>query len=131
MDKEEILNKLKDFLKVNPNPYTYARVTVNDSLDSSEFKGFISDTWTVGGRTGGSCWNSGADISVEIEEPHDLILLDEFLELHMPELSFVKYRNLLKLVNTMEWTRSEYYGNYYNYKCKYISFEDIVNFLTE
>lgn len=131
MEKAELLEELEGYLVANPNPYTYARLTRDEYFDGNEFKGFISETWTVGGMTGGSCWNSGADTPVDVEESKDLTLLDDFLESRMPELSFVKYRNLLKLVKTLEWSRGEYYGNYYEYKCRYISFEDIVDFLTE
>lgn len=130
MNKEKLLEELEIYLAANPNSYTYAYITKDKYLDSNEFKGFISETWLIGGMEGGSCWNSGADTSVTPEDPKVLSLLDDFLESQMPELSFVKYRKLLKLVKTLEWSRSEYYGNYYLYKCSYISFDDIVNFLT-
>jgi hypothetical protein len=130
MDKEKLIEELEAYLAANPNPYTYAYIAKDEYLDGNEFKGFISETWRIGGMEGGSCWHE-ADTHITPEEPHDLTLLDDFLESRMPELSFVKYRNLLKLVKTLEWGRSEYYGNYYRYKCSYISFDDIVDFLTQ
>lgn len=130
MKKDQLLDELEAFLKANPNPYTYAQVTKDDCLDSSEFKGFISESWITEGMEGGSCW-ANADTYITPEEPKDLTLLDDFLESKMPELSFVKYRKLLKLVKIFDWSRSEYYGNYYRYKCLYISFDDIVDFLAE
>jgi len=129
MKKEEIINKLNKFLEKNPNPHLHTWINGN-LVDSDTFKGFLSESWLVGGMTGGSCW-AEADTKVESEDPKELTLMNDFLELEMPELSFIKYRKLLHFVKLAEWGRSEYYGNYDEYKCYYITFDDIADFLAD
>ncbi len=129
MKKEELIDKLNCFLEKNPNPHLHAFINGN-LIDSRTFKGFLSDSWLTGGMTGGY-WDSEADTKIDPEDPKELVLLNDFLELEMPELSFIKYRKLLALVKLEEWGRSEYYGNYENYKCYCVTFEDIANFLAD
>lgn len=134
MTKEEILRELDSFLKETSNPYLsgYSAPFNNTQPDLSnpEFNGFTSDSWIIGGMTGGNCWGDQADRPVTAEEPAELTLLDDFLEKRMPNLSFLEYKKLTKFIKTQEWGKSEYYGNYYEYKCYYITFEDIAECLS-
>lgn len=91
--------------------------------------------WRVGGRSGGSCWDTGdsAYHSVEAEEePQDWALV-RLLEEHFPNISFLKYQKLLReCVKVSESKRDhDYYGNYYDYRQKEASFEDVYKFLKE
>lgn len=82
----------------------------------------LRNQWCVGGRSGGSCWDEGSpdyySISAD-DEPEDEYL-DEILEAFCPDITFLQYKRLLKngLYEVKEWTQSEYYGNYYEYKSK-------------
>jgi hypothetical protein len=135
LTKNVILQELEDFKKGACNPYLsgYRAPSGSNEIDlsSKDFKGFVSDSWVIGGMTGGDCWGSEADQAVTASEPEELTLLEEFLEQKMPKLSFLDYKKLRKLIKSEEWGRGEYYGNYYKYKCYYITFEDIANCLSE
>lgn len=135
MKKENILEILAQFQKEsgNRNPYLngYHPSFYSSEPDLNDFKGFISEPWIVGGRSGGNCWNDRADINVEIEDSKDIILLDKFLEQYIPKISFLQYKKLTRLIKHQEWRENEYYGNYNNYKCAYIFFEDIADCLSK
>lgn len=134
MTKKEILQELESFLKCTSNPYLsgYHKPYGNEPiLDSKDFNGFVSDSWRVGGVNGGNCWGGQADQPVSADDPAELTILDEFLEQKMPTLSFLQYKKISKFIKTQEWSCREYYGNYYEYKCCYITFEDIANCLAQ
>jgi hypothetical protein len=86
--------------------------------------------WRTGGMSGGSCWGDRArPCGGEQEPPFES--LDELLLKIVPKLSFLQYKKIEKLIKTYEYTRSEYYGNYYEYTRKYIVLEDLYNLLKE
>lgn len=120
MNKKELEWRLEEFLKENENPYVY-RCDLG-----ADFKGFHSDSWVVGGLTGGSCWGSNADQSVTAEEEPDFNQLDLFLEKYYPKITFLQYKKLAALVKVKEFTVGEYYGNYTEYRLFYVSFDDII-----
>lgn len=134
MIKEELLKELSNFLKETCNPYLYGYRSPSDSkndLSSDEFQGFNSESWVIGGMTGGNCWGGEADQPISSDDPSELTLLDEFLEQKMPETSFLKYKKLRNFIKTKEWGCGEYYGNFNIHKCYYITFEDIAECLAE
>lgn len=121
MDATTLKSQLEEYLKANPNPYIYG-----GDMGKS-FEGFHSDSWTVGGLTGGNCWGSDADQAVRAEEAPEFNQLDQFLETYYPKITFLQYKKLLPLIKTREFTVGEYYGNYTDYRVFYVTFEDIID----
>lgn len=131
MKKEEIFVLLNNFIANNPNPYVYGLGEKNvKKLGGENFKVLHSDSWKIGGRTGGSCWGDVANISVQCTDPEELSLLDEFLKNYFPQISYLKYKEILPFIKTFDFCVSEYYGNYTDYRISYISFEDIAKCLS-
>ncbi len=130
MEKEDVLKALKDFQEKECNPYLYGGFSFKiDCLHS--------EAWVTGGVTGGSCYDEGdsGDGSYtdphydrEPEEPNTIENLEKFLREFYPDLSLSQYNELMAHVKTEDWSEYEYYGNYTNYECAYITFDDIVNY---
>jgi hypothetical protein len=73
----------------------------------------ISETWRIGGLTGGSCWGSDADIPVSADRRPNW--LEDFIEATCPDISFRTFKRLREAVTEHQFTRNEYYGNYTEY----------------
>ena len=134
MDKEQVIQALEDFMKVKKGgfyPYLsgYSHSSWTSEPDLKKAKALISEEWAIGGMTGGNCWGD-AHSSVTREDPKDIILLDEFLEQYMPNITLLQYKRLTRLIKYQDWTSSEYYGNSTQYKCAYITFNDIAECLS-
>ncbi len=140
MTKEDVLKALEEFRKKNLQRIPSSNYSTAEGLyRQSELKedakgnisnGFISEAWTTGGMTGGSCWGTER-YSVEPEDEKDLDLLFQFLEEYFPAISFLDANKLLKQVKKGTYDYSGYYGNYSNYAFKYVLFDDIVALLGE
>ena len=88
--------------------------------------------WISGGMAGGNCWNDGGPYPVEVDEPDDdFCELDEILERVCPNISYLHFRKLEKLVTFDNTTEYEYYGNYSVYTIKRLKIEDLWDFLVE
>jgi len=57
------------------------------------------------------------------------IVLDLTLEKLMPNITYLKYKQILKLIHTNEETDYEYYGNSTEWKVEYIILSELENFL--
>lgn len=88
---------------------------------------------TVGGLSGGNCWNSNSPqpYRVDVEDPGIGKLLDGFLERYLPNVSFLKYRKVASKVRVHEHTEYEYYGNRSEYRIWELTFEDLWDVLAE
>lgn len=91
----------------------------------------ISIKWVIGGMTGGNCWGDHADQAVNAEDEPDFEALNQILEHVCPNISYLMYRKLEKLIETDHETDHEYYGNYRDYAIRKISLEKLHGFLTE
>jgi len=130
MEKQDVLKALEEFQAKNSNPYLYGSKYFKEPC-------FHSESWVTGGVGGGSCWDEGDNgdgsyqdphYDRESEEPVPIVLLENFLREYYPDLSLSQYRDLMSHVQTTDWGENEYYGNYTNYECSYIKFEDIANY---
>jgi hypothetical protein len=134
MEKQEWMQALEDFQKNHENPelkfYGYRHESWKSETDLKTFQGFYSEPWVIGGRTGGNPWGE-ADRDSDAEEPKEINLLDEFLEKYYPNITFLQYKRLMRLIKNLTWTNDEYYGNSSDYKCAYITFEDISEYLSK
>ncbi len=90
-------------------------------------------TWQVGGVAGGNCWNSGGHYSLDGESEPSFDEIDQILMKVCPNLSFVAYKELMSRLNVeeSEYTESEYYGNYTNYKLKTLFIKDLYSAIVE
>lgn len=104
-------------------------------LDRDRETKFIYGQVTIGGASGGSCWGGTASHFSTGREASDAEVpdLDALLEEIAPEISFLKYKNLMNSISwrTTEYSSNDYYGNYTRYGYKYIDcdqlFSDLVN----
>jgi len=89
--------------------------------------------WTIGGQSGGNCWN-GAEHSyaTDAEPEPEFEALDKIFEKYWSEISYIKYKRFCaKHIETSEDTDTEYYGNYTNYAVKTVQLEKLYEFLCE
>lgn len=124
MDKKDILAQLETFAE-KKNPYL-------SGLHKISTPCLHSEAWRTGGVGGGSCWDDGTeDVHYELgsDNPETIENLENFLEEFYPNMSLSQYKDLMSHLQTDDWSDHEYYGNYTNYMCSYITLEDIANFL--
>lgn len=94
----------------------------------------VSIKWYTGGISGGSCWDEGDEnnhYATTGEEEPEFTDFETIILHFVPNITFVEFRDIRKLVKQKEWTDYEYYGNSTNYAEKYVYLEDIYNFLKE
>lgn len=84
--------------------------------DYKKRKNVIVATWSLGGMTGASCYDTSEkparmrSLSVEIEPEFEC--LDRILELFCPEITFIQYKTLVsKVIERFEEGSSDFYGN--------------------
>ena len=99
------------------------------ALDSDRETKFIYGRVTTGGASGGSCWGETASHFSTGREASDAEVpdLDALLEEIAPEISFLKYKNLMNSISwrTTEDSSKDYYGNYTRYGYKYIDCDQL------
>lgn len=96
---------------------------------------YIYGETEMGGARGGSCWGGKASNYSTGQEPEDAEVpeLDNILEEISPNISFLKYKILIKSIPWLTNTKyyNDYYGNYTKYGYKYIDcntlFESLKN----
>ncbi len=90
----------------------------------------LKEKWEIGGVEGGNCWERGGNrlYNTNISDP-GFPILDQVLETFAPQLLYSQYKELLKVVYLIDERDVEYYGNYTNYKIRYIEVEDLYDFL--
>lgn len=92
---------------------------------------WLSNPWVIGGKTGGSCWNQNEHYEVSKDEEDSFSEFDEFLEKYFPSMTHIVYKQVMKLVKTIHYRNSEYYGNYTDYEVKYILHSDLLKILND
>lgn len=89
----------------------------------------IREKWCIGGMTGGDCWGGNANSFVSADSEPDYCGLDELLLEVAPSTTFLQYKKILSCEKEYEYTDHEYYGNYTEYKVKYILIKDLYDIL--
>jgi len=89
--------------------------------------------WSVGGQSGGSCWDEGDSTyhGTSGEAEPEFEDLDSILLAVAPQLSFLHYKKLMQKIETDDYRQNDYYGNYTDYATKTITVDDIWVFLIE
>ena len=101
------------------------------SWDSDCDIGFIIDEEIeTGGAQGGNCWDGDARSYSTDESFGQRSILDEFLETHYPDISYLRYRKLrLAVISISIRTQTEYYGNYTDYDSRLINIQELFSTL--
>lgn len=82
-------------------------------------------SWHTGGIGGGSCWGgenhaySTGDPEPEWED------LNRILEHFCPNITFIRYKGIMRKSTTDDWSRNEYYGNSTNYAMRILKLKDL------
>jgi len=86
--------------------------------------------WETGGVSGGSCWDdSDPQPYTSDNEKPKFECLDLVIKELMPNISFMQFREVEKLIKSTEETDWEYYGNCTNFDIEYIILEDLERLL--
>lgn len=78
----------------------------NDVKDVCVYK-----RWSIGGVSGGSCWDSSNPQPYEGDEEPDFVVLDKALMKIVPNLSFLHYKEIERMIISTETSEYHYYGN--------------------
>ena len=88
--------------------------------------------WRTGGLEGGNCWDGqdrqyavGGEAEPAFED------FDNLLEKVCPDLSYLRYKKLERLIEIGEERENEYYGNYSIHAVKTLSIDTLWDFLNE
>lgn len=130
MNKHEILKLLNKHSERPCDFSDYQKDSYQSGVDlkSPQFKGLVSDSWVVRGKTGGGYWGD-ANENVDAEKEKEFTALDNFLSEAMPNIGYFEFKSLLAYVEEQSYTVKEYYGNYLEKKIKYITFNNIFKFI--
>ena len=83
-----------------------------------------------GGVSGGSCWDSSNPQSYTKDAPKDKMkVLDLVLKAVKPDITFLQFREIEKMVHTNSETEYEYYGNSTEFEIEYIVLSELYAFL--
>lgn len=124
----KISGVLEDLHKVCGNRYCDCTHIPRAETKVSDL--YLYTSWVTGGQSGGSCWDT--------EERHQFSSMGSEPEPEFQGLSKMmedlkinvsKYHKIKEKLQYIEWTQNEYYGNYTNYRMKYISVRDLYNVL--
>jgi hypothetical protein len=82
----------------------------------------------IGGMSGGSCWGTEPEPYINTEtvefEVLDLVLMEL-----KPNITYLQYKMVNKLIHTNNETQYEYYGNSTDYEIKYIILSELEKLL--
>jgi hypothetical protein len=116
-----------DQFNVGPWHYNYGIFKEPYGIDISEKRMVIYHRVRTGGYSGGNCcdeedsrWDA-ADHELE----NSLEGFEKVLELVCPEITFLHYRRIMKLVKSNEKTEYEYYGNSDDWLIQWIPLHDL------
>lgn len=79
---------------------------------------------STGGRKGGNCWG-GKPYRYENEEIPEFKVLDILLKEVYPEISYIQFKKIEKIIHTNDETEHEYYGNSTDYEIRYIILSEL------
>jgi len=112
---------------------------INDKQESSEMgiylqpykipniiKGLVLyQRYLIGECSGGNCWDDTEPTYQSVDEVPEFTILDDVLEIICPNINFLQYNKLKRLICSEEYNDYQYYGNYDNYKIRYIVLDDL------
>jgi hypothetical protein len=82
--------------------------------------------YSTGGVSGGSCWEWSNPQPYHNNEPKpNFEVLDLVLRELKPNISYLQYREIEKLIHTNQETHYEYYGNSTDFQIQYIILSEL------
>ena len=102
------------------------KVGPNKMVDGIEIE------WVVGGQSGGSCWDTDRHVYFpkDADPEPEFKQLDSILAKVCPNITYLEYKRLAAtVVQTYDYCYNDYYGNYTEYRKKYVVLEDLYNYL--
>jgi hypothetical protein len=92
----------------------------------------IYSSYVSGGICGGSCWESSNPRPFTEEMPKDhMAVLDILLTEIAPNINFLQYKKIQRLINSNKTSQWEYYGNSTDHVIEYILVSELVKLLNE
>ena len=119
---------------------------LENSLDWKKRNIFFYAEVNTGGSSGGSCWDTGDDAGAQPYDGESLSMndflfsylkpiLENILNSHANEKSAQELCQILynnpNIIKEGSRSENQYYGNYDDYSCYYITLEDLYQFLSE
>ena len=87
--------------------------------------------WETGGVSGGSCWDNSNPQPYTTDGEPSFKVLDLVLKELYPDISYLMFKGIEKLINSNEETDWEYYGNCTEFSIKYIVLSELIDYLEE
>jgi hypothetical protein len=118
----------------NHRPWSYYYASKEEKSEAKKYlSNFLIQTIYLGGIGGGSCWDEGESHHYYSSsgEKREFTYLDELLTKAVPDISFLKYKDISELVKEDERSESEYYGNTSDYLTYSINLSDLYDYLSE
>lgn len=86
--------------------------------------------YETGGMTGGSCWGIDELQSYTESNPEDsFVAIDLVLEILKPNISYLQYEKIERLIQISDDRSYGYYGNRTDYETKYIILSELEELL--
>lgn len=86
----------------------------------------------TGGSNGAGCWGGEArSYSTSTEGADEFTALDQFLEVNFPNIPFLAYRKLVRLMEKFEYRDSDPYDNSTSYQVRALSFDELWSVLDD
>lgn len=122
----------EDIKEINDKCPSDQGIFIQPSMIPITIKGpVIYSRYSTGGMSGGNCWGDEPYYqSEEIPEDHFKVL-DLVLEKLMPNITYLQYKKLTKLIHNNSESRDEYYGNSTDWAVEYIILSELELFLEE
>lgn len=98
-------------------------------IDTFEKRYVLYHRQNTGGYSGGSCWDDSNPRPYEVDYNDEFPILDIFLEKYAPNVTYLEYKKIQKLIQDNNETEYEYYGNRTDYRVRWIVLEDLINLL--
>lgn len=109
---------------------SYASWYSGDGHDGFELKDEkIVQTHVSHGYEGGNCWGDEARYFSNPKMPDDFIPLDYILEQAAPNISYLRYKEIQKMIKESTKSHSEYYGNSVSYLIYTLDIRKLYDFL--
>ena len=86
--------------------------------------------YETGGYSGGSCWDDSDPRPYSKDTPKDKMkVLDLVLKEIKPDITFLQFREIEKLIKTNSETEYEYYGNCTDFEIEYIILSELYAYI--
>jgi len=128
MTKEEIAELNAEFLK-KYNTYDQGVYVEPYGIPTNIKEPVVYMRWSPGGVSGGSCWDSSNPQDYTNDDKPEFLILDFILKKLKPNITYLDYKELDKLVKKSSETQWEYYGNCTKWDITFIELSKLEKFL--